>query len=89
VARPVRELVTLKFWQSRLLNEGSETRRNSDCAREAEMTATCCSPLETSARKRVPVGCDNEELKGWAGKTLPTLQHHLQMAQELNKYRKK
>ncbi len=28
---------------------------------------------------------DNPKLKDWAGKTLPTLQHHLEMAQSLNK----
>ena len=28
---------------------------------------------------------DNPKLKDWAGKTLPTLQHHLDMAQDLNK----
>jgi putative membrane protein len=27
---------------------------------------------------------DNAKLKDWAGKTLPTLQHHLEMAQSLN-----
>ncbi|HLG82601.1 MAG TPA: DUF4142 domain-containing protein [Bradyrhizobium sp.] len=28
---------------------------------------------------------DNADLKDWSGKTLPTLQHHLDMAQELGK----
>ena len=28
---------------------------------------------------------DNPKLKDWAGKTLPTIQHHLEMAQDLNK----
>jgi putative membrane protein len=28
---------------------------------------------------------DNAKLKDWAGKTLPTLQHHLEMAQDLDK----
>jgi putative membrane protein len=28
---------------------------------------------------------DNPDLKDWAGKTLPTLRHHLEMAQELGK----
>jgi putative membrane protein len=31
---------------------------------------------------------DNAKLKDWAGKTLPTLQHHLEMAQDLNKNNK-
>jgi putative membrane protein len=30
---------------------------------------------------------DNPKLKDWAGKTLPTLQHHLEMAQSLDKNR--
>ena len=33
--------------------------------------------------ERYAKGGDNAELKDWAGKTLPTLQHHLDMAQEL------
>jgi putative membrane protein len=28
---------------------------------------------------------DNADLKAWAGKTLPAIQHHYQMAQQLNK----
>lgn len=35
--------------------------------------------------ERYAKGGDNPELKDWAGKTLPTLQHHLQMAQDLDK----
>jgi putative membrane protein len=35
--------------------------------------------------ERYAKGGDNAELKDWAGKTLPTLQHHLQMAQDLDK----
>jgi putative membrane protein len=31
---------------------------------------------------------DDPKLKDWAGKTLPTLQHHLEMAQDMNKNRK-
>jgi putative membrane protein len=34
---------------------------------------------------RYAKGGDNAELKDWAGKTLPTLRHHLEMAQELGK----
>jgi putative membrane protein len=30
---------------------------------------------------------DNAKLKDWAGKTLPTLQHHLDMAENLDKKR--
>jgi putative membrane protein len=52
-------------------------------------------PMQVSAHKdavslfeRYAKGGDNEKLKDWAGKTLPTLQHHLEMAQELDKNRK-
>ncbi|MGC2778260.1 MAG: DUF4142 domain-containing protein [Bradyrhizobium sp.] len=35
--------------------------------------------------ERYAKGGDNPELKEWAGKTLPALQHHLEMAQAFNK----
>jgi putative membrane protein len=35
--------------------------------------------------ERYAKGGDNPKLKDWAGKTLPTLQHHLEMAQNLDK----
>lgn len=35
--------------------------------------------------ERYAKGGDNPELKEWAGKTLPALQYHLEMAQALNK----
>ncbi len=35
--------------------------------------------------ERYAKGGDNSELKDWAGKTLPTLKHHLEMAQELGR----
>jgi putative membrane protein len=35
--------------------------------------------------ERYAKGGDDPKLKDWAGKTLPTLQHHLEMAQELGK----
>lgn len=34
--------------------------------------------------QRYSASGDNPKLKDWAGKTLPTLQHHLEMAQELS-----
>jgi putative membrane protein len=52
-------------------------------------------PMQVSAHKdavslfeRFSKSGDNPKLKDWAGKTLPTLQHHLEMAQEMNKNRK-
>ena len=38
--------------------------------------------------ERYSKGGDNPKLKDWAGKTLPTLQHHLDMAETMNKNRK-
>jgi putative membrane protein len=35
--------------------------------------------------ERYSKGGDNAELKAWAGKTLPALEHHLEMAQNLGK----
>ena len=35
--------------------------------------------------ERYSKGGDNADLKSWAGKTLPALKHHLEMAQALAK----
>jgi putative membrane protein len=52
-------------------------------------------PMQVSAHKdavslfeRYAKGGDDAKLKDWAGKTLPALQHHLEMAQTMNKNRK-
>jgi putative membrane protein len=52
-------------------------------------------PMQVSAHKeavslfeRYSKSGDNPKLKDWAGKTLPTLQHHLDMAEAMNKRRK-
>lgn len=52
-------------------------------------------PMQVSAHKdavslfeRYAKGGDNPKLTEWAGKTLPHLQHHLEMAQALDKNRK-
>ena len=51
-------------------------------------------PMQVSAHKdavslfeRYSKSGDNPKLKDWAGKTLPALQHHLEMAQALDKSR--
>ena len=51
-------------------------------------------PMQVSAHKdavslfeRYAKSGDNPKLKDWAGKTLPALQHHLEMAENLNKNR--
>jgi putative membrane protein len=38
--------------------------------------------------ERYARGGDSAKLKDWAGKTLPALQHHLQMAEQMDKNRK-
>ena len=38
--------------------------------------------------ERYANGGDDPKLKDWAGKTLPALKHHLEMAQTLDKNRK-
>jgi putative membrane protein len=52
-------------------------------------------PMQVSAHKdavslfeRYSKSGDDAKLKDWAGKTLPTLQHHLEMAEALDKNRK-
>ena len=49
-------------------------------------------PMQVSAPKdavslfeRYAKSCDNAKLKDWAGKTLPALRHHLEMAENLDK----
>ena len=51
-------------------------------------------PMQVSAHKdavslfdRYAKSGEDPKLKDWAGKTLPALQHHLEMAQDLNKKR--
>jgi putative membrane protein len=53
-------------------------------------------PMQVSAHKdavslfeRYAKGGDNAKLKEWAGKTLPALQHHLEMAEQMNNSRSK
>jgi putative membrane protein len=57
--------------------------------------AATYDPMQVSAHKdavslfeRYANGGENASLKDWAGKTLPGLQHHLEMAQALDKNRK-
>jgi putative membrane protein len=58
--------------------------------------ASAYDPMQVSAHEdavslfeRYAKAGDNAKLKDWAGKTLPALQHHLQMAQQRNKSRSK
>ena len=63
---------------------------------KADDFASDYDPMQVSAHKdavslfeRYAKGGDNTKLKDWAGKTLPALQHHLQMAEQMDKNRKK
>jgi putative membrane protein len=60
-----------------------------------ENFAATYDPMQVSAHKdavslfeRYSKRGDNAKLKDWAGKTLPTLQHHLEMAQQMNDHRR-
>jgi putative membrane protein len=62
---------------------------------KADDFAGVYDPMQVSAHKdavslfeRYSKSGDNPKLKDWAGKTLPTLQHHLDMAEAMNKSRK-
>jgi putative membrane protein len=62
---------------------------------KADDFAGVYDPMQVSAHKdavslfqRYSKSGDNAKLKDWAGKTLPTLQHHLDMAETMNKNRK-
>lgn len=57
--------------------------------------AATYDPMQVSAHKdavslfeRYSKSGDNAKLKDWAGKTLPALQHHLEMAQQMNDNRR-
>jgi putative membrane protein len=60
-----------------------------------ESFASLYDPMQVSAHKdavslfeRYAKSGDDPRLKDWAGKTLPTLRHHLEMAQAMDKNRK-
>ena len=62
---------------------------------KAEDFSSDYDSMQVSAHKdavslfeRYAQGGDNAKLKDWAGKTLPALQHHLQMAEQMDKSRK-
>jgi len=62
---------------------------------KADNFASEYDPMQVSAHKdavslfeRYANGGDNPKLKDWAGKTLPALKHHLEMAQTMDKSRK-
>jgi putative membrane protein len=75
----------------------SSSQKKLDKLRDAKADnfAGVYDPMQVSAHKdavslfeRYSKSGENAKLKDWAGKTLPTLQHHLEMAEAMNKNRK-
>ena len=77
------------------LDDASQKKLDKLKVTKPEDFASEYDPMQVSAHKdavslfeRYAKGGDNAKLKHWAGKTLPTLQHHLAMAQDMDKNRK-
>ena len=77
------------------LDDSSQKKLDKLNATKPEDFASEYDPMQVSAHKdatslfeRYAKGGDDPKLKDWAGKTLPALQHHLEMAQDMNKNRK-
>jgi putative membrane protein len=77
------------------LDESSERKLNKLRDAKGDDFAAEYDPMQVSAHKdavslfeRYSKSGENAKLKDWAGKTLPALQHHLEMAQALNNNRK-
>jgi len=78
-----------------VLDNSSQSKIDKLKGSKPEDFASEYDPMQVSAHKdavslfeRYAKGGDNPKLKEWSGKTLPHLQHHLEMAQALDKYRK-
>ena len=77
------------------LDDSSEKKLGKLRDSKPEDFAAEYDPVQVSAHKdavslfeRYAKGGEDPKLKDWAGKTLPTLQHHLAMAEDMNKNRK-
>jgi putative membrane protein len=77
------------------LDDSSQKKLDKLRDTKAEDFASEYDPMQVSAHKdavslfeRYAKGGNDAKLKDWAGKTLPALEHHLKMAQEMNKNRK-
>jgi putative membrane protein len=77
------------------LDDASEKKLTKLRDAKPEDFAATYDPMQVSAHKdaislfeRYANGGDNDALKDWAGKTLPALQHRLEMAEALYKNRK-
>lgn len=77
------------------LDSSSQSKLDKLNSAKPEDFAATYDPMQVSAHKdavslfeRYSKSGDNAKLKDWAGKTLPTLQHHLDMAQQINDNRR-
>jgi putative membrane protein len=77
------------------LDDASQKKLNKLKDAKPEDFAGEYDPMQVSAHKdavslfeRYAKGGEDSRLKDWAGKTLPALQHHLEMAQAMDKNRK-
>ena len=77
------------------LDDASQKKLNKLRDAKSDDFAANYDPMQVSAHKdavslfeRYAKGGDGSKLKEWASKTLPALQHHLEMAQDMNKNRK-
>ena len=77
------------------LDDSSQKKLDKLRDTKPEDFASVYDPMQVTAHKdavslfeRYAKGGEDPKLKDWAGKTLPALQHHLEMAQALDKNRK-
>ena len=77
------------------LDDASQKKLDKLREAKAEDFPSQYDPMQVSAHKdavslfeRYAKGGDDPKLKDWAGKTLPALRHHLEMAQDIDKNRK-
>ena len=77
------------------LDDSAQKKLNKLRDAKPEDFASEYDPMQVSAHKdavslfeRYAKGGENSKLKDWAGRTLPALQHHLDMAQTMDKNRK-
>jgi putative membrane protein len=77
------------------LDDSSQKKLKKLLDAKSDNFASEYDPMQVDAHKdavslfeRYAKGGDDPKLKDWAGKTLPALQHHLEMAQDMNKNHK-
>lgn len=78
-----------------VLDSSSQSKLDDLKKAKPEDFAALYDPMQVDAHKdavslfeRYAAGGDNPKLKDWAGKTLPALKHHLDMAQKMNESRR-